>query len=308
MRESFLEAARRRVLLADGAMGTQLQAAGLPVGACGEAWNIEAPERVRSIQGRYREAGSDFVLTNTFGGNRLTLERHGRGADAAAFNRAAVRIAREAVGPQGWVAGDIGPFGGVLEPLGDADPDEVEQAFLEQARALVEEGVDVLVVETMTALEELELALRAAHRAAREVAPGGREAVGVVASMAFDRMPSGPPRTMMGVTPEAAAGKMMELGADVLACNCGTNLEPGDYLAILRGFAQVAPGALLMVQPNAGSPVREGGRIVYRESAERMAAGLAPLLDAGARIVGGCCGTTPEHIRAFRQTLDRLGA
>lgn len=305
MAESILSALQRRVLLADGAMGTQLQAAGLKSGQCGEAWNLERPEAVEAIQRRYRDAGSDMVLTNTFGGTRIGLARHGLADQVAAVNRAAVAVARRAVGPGGWVVGDLGPFGGLLEPLGDAEPEEVEEAFAEQARALLDAGADLLLIETQTAIEEVECAVRGAVRALRET--GLSERVPLAVSMAFDRTVNGPPRTMMGVDPTRAAERIVELGAGMLGCNCGTNLDLASYCRIVELLAAAAPGLPVIAQPNAGSPERVGDRIVYHEEPAAMAAGIGRLVDAGARIIGGCCGTTPEHIRLFGEELTRLG-
>ncbi|MDK2972314.1 MAG: 5-methyltetrahydrofolate--homocysteine methyltransferase [Candidatus Sumerlaeota bacterium] len=302
MPEPLLEAIKKRVLLCDGAMGTQLQQAGLKPGACGEAWNLDAPERVLEIQGRYREAGSDLILTNTFGGCRIPLARHGEAPRTREINIAAVGIVRQLVGDDGWVVGDIGPYGGMIEPYGDDEPEEVESAFYEQAAALLEGGADALMIETQTALEELECGVRAAKRA---IAEAGRS-VPLIGSMAFDRTVSGPPKTMMGVDPKRAAERMLEWELDIIACNCGTNLGLDRYVEILNIFAGVAPGVPLMVQPNAGSPEREAGRIVYRQPPEEMAQGIEALVRAGARIVGGCCGTTPEHIRLFRREIDRI--
>lgn len=286
---------RGTILLGDGAMGTQLQKEGLPPGACGELWNVEQPERVKAIQARYRDAGSDLILTNTFGGTRIRLDRHGVGDRTAEINRAAARLAREVMGPDKWVIGDIGPFGGILEPLGEADPDDVYAAFVEQARALVEGGVDAIIVETQTALDELELGIRAAREAGCAV---------VIASMAFDRMNDGSARTMMGVTPLQAAEAMIELGADILGCNCGTNLSIADHVRIVGEFRSITQRPI-MAQPNAGQPEMTPKGIVYHETAEKMAERVPDLVTAGVNIVGGCCGTTPSHIALFHQMLKR---
>ena len=283
-------------LLADGAMGTQLFLAGLEQGGCGEAWNLTHPERVLAIQRRYVDAGSDCLLTNTFGGCRITLARHGRAGDAAAINAAAAGIAREAFGGRpGYVIGDIGPFGGLLEPFGDARVADVREAFEEQARALVEAGVDAIIIETQTSLEELGLGLKAARDAGAPC---------VIGSMAYDVTRDGSTfRTMMGVDPERAAAFMQEHGADIVALNCGTGMD----MVRARDAAERYRRAVslpIMVQPNAGQPVLVEMRLVYDETPANMGSGVVPLVEAGARIVGGCCGSTPEHIREFRRTLD----
>ena len=295
-RPPLLEALRARVLLGDGAMGTEIQRAGLESGGCGEAWNLDHPERVLAIQKRYVEAGSELLLSHSFGACRIMLNRHGEGERTAEINRAAVAIAREAVGEAGYVLGDNGPIGGLMEPYGDIAPAEVERAFKEQARALVEGGADGIIVETQTAFEELALAIAAAQDAGAEV---------VIGSIAFDKMvEEDDVRTMMGISPEQAAEFMAEQGCHVAALNCGTYIDMAMAARIVARY-RAACGLPVMAQPNAGQPVLENMQVLYKETPEEMAAGLPALLAAGPRIVGGCCGSTPEHIRLFRATLDR---
>lgn len=292
----LLDALDARPLLSDGAMGTQLQQAGLPAGGCGEAWNLDAPERILAIQRRYVDAGSDCLTTNTFGACRIMLERHGEGDRVAAINRAAVAIAREAFGDHpGWVLGDIGPFGGLMEPYGEIVAARVAEAFAEQAVALVGAGADAIIVETQTALEELELGVAAARAAGAPC---------VIGSMAFDLNRDGDEvRTMMGVSPEAAALRMVELGVDIVALNCGTGVDMVKAAETVARYRSVTDRPV-MAQPNAGQPVLENLQVVYRQPPTEMAAGLEGLLAAGARIVGGCCGSTPEHIQRFREIFD----
>jgi len=292
----LIQAIRERVLLGDGAMGTQLQLAGLESGGCGEAWTLDHPDRIEAIQRAYVEAGSDCLLTCTFGASRIMLARHGEAGRTVAINRAAVAIARAAFdGRTGFVIGDMGPFGGLMEPYGEVAPAEVEAAFREQARALVEGGADAIIIETQTALEELEIAIAAAREAG---------APAVIGSIAFDRMLEGDDvRTMMGVSPEAAAEFMAERGVDILALNCGTGIDTAMAAAIVRRYRAVS-GLPVMAQPNAGQPVLENFAVCYKETPEEMARHLPELLDAGVSIVGGCCGSTPAHIRRFRQLLD----
>ena len=293
---TLLDALRERVLLGDGAMGTQVQNAGLESGGCGEAWNLDHPERVLMIQRRYVEAGSDVLLSHSFGACRIMLNRHGEGERTAEINRAAARIARQALGERGYVLGDIGPFGGLMEPYGDVAPADVERAFQEQARALVEGGADGIIIETQTALEELEIAIAAAKQAGAAV---------VIGSIAFDKMvDEDDVRTMMGISPERAAEFMAAHGCDVAALNCGTGIDMAIAARIVARY-RAACGLPVMVQPNAGQPVLENMKVVYKETPDEMAAGLPGLLAAGPRIVGACCGSTPEHIRRFRQTLDQ---
>jgi 5-methyltetrahydrofolate--homocysteine methyltransferase len=296
MTESLLDAIAARPLIGDGAMGTQLMLAGLEQGSCGEAWNLAHPEKVMAIQRRYAQAGSDCILTNTFGGSRIMLKRHGREADVIAINKAGVAIARDAFGERpGFVIGDIGPFGGLMEPYGEFTEAEVRDAFAEQAGALVEAGADAIIIETQTSLEELLLGIMAAREA---------HAACVIGSMAYDVTRDGSTfRTMMGVDPERAAAFMQEHGADIVALNCGTGMDMRRARDAVARYRQVS-ALPVMVQPNAGQPRLVDMKVVYDDTPENMAAGVVPLIEAGARIVGACCGSTPDHIRAFRQALD----
>lgn len=293
---SLLEAIKTRVLLSDGAMGTQLQRAGLEPGGCGEAWNLDHPDRVLAIQRGYVNAGSDILLTNTFGGCRIMLNRHEQGDRTAEINRAAVAVAREALGGRGFVLGDIGPFGGLMEPYGEIPRADVEAAFREQAKALIEGGADGIIIETQTALEELEIGIAAAHEAGAKV---------VIGSVAFDRMvDEDDVRTMMGVSPERAAEFMAEHGCHIAGLNCGTGVDMRFAADIVRRYIKTS-GLPVMAQPNAGQPVLVNMQVQYNETPEEMSVGLPGVLAAGARIVGGCCGSTPDHIRMFRKILDR---
>jgi 5-methyltetrahydrofolate--homocysteine methyltransferase len=276
-------------------MGTQLQRAGLEPGGCGDLWNLERPERVLDIQRRYVAAGSEIILTNTFGSNRFVLDRYDASDLVVSCNLAGAALARQAAGEQTWVLGDIGPFGGFVAPLGEHTPDDVHDAFVEQTRALLEGRVDGIMIETMTAVEEVALAIRAARSAGAPL---------VIASMAFDATRAGL-RTMMGTTPEQAAEAMLVAGADALGANCGTALKLSDFADIARRYRLVATDIVVMVEPNAGQPELVGEEIIYLESPEAMAAAIPRLVDAGVNIIGGCCGTTPEHIRAFRYELTK---
>lgn len=297
-RPPLLEAIKQRPLLADGAMGTQLMLAGLEQGNCGEEWNLAHPDRVLAIQRRYVEAGSDCLLTNTFGGSRIMLNRHGNADRAREINAAGVAIAREAfraAGREGYVIGDIGPFGGLMEPFGEFSEEQVREAFGEQAEALVEAGADAIIVETQTSLEELGIGLDAAKAAG---------AACVIGSMAYDVTLDGSTfRTMMGIDPERAAEFMVERGAHVVALNCGTGMDMPRAAEAVRRYRAVT-GLPVMAQPNAGQPKLIDMRVTYDETPEQMVRGVVPLLEAGARIIGGCCGSTPDHIHAFRVAMD----
>jgi 5-methyltetrahydrofolate--homocysteine methyltransferase len=296
VKKRLLDAIKERPLLGDGAMGTQLMLAGLEQGNCGEAWNITHPERVLGIQRRYVQAGSDCLLTNTFGGSRIMLNRHSHADDVVAVNAAAVRLARDAFGKrEGYVIGDIGPFGGLMEPYGDFTETQVLDAFREQATALVEAGADAIIIETQTSLEELALGIAAAREAGAEC---------VIGSMAYDVTLDGSTfRTMMGVDPERAAQFMQQHGADIVALNCGTGMDMERARQAVIRYLEVT-GLPIMAQPNAGQPKLVDMKVVYDEAPEQMVAGVVPLLEAGASIIGGCCGSTPDHIRAFRQAMD----
>jgi 5-methyltetrahydrofolate--homocysteine methyltransferase len=298
MKEKLLDAIRTRPLLGDGAMGTQLMLAGLEQGNCGEAWNLTHPERVLAIQRRYAEAGSDCILTNTFGGSRIMLGRHGHADKVVEINRAAVAIVREAFGDRaGYVIGDIGPFGGLLEPFGDFTEAQVREAFEEQAQALVEAGADAILIETQTSLEELTLGIQAAKQAG---------AVCIIGSMAYDVTLDGSTfRTMMGVGPERAAECMQEHGAHIVALNCGTGMDMERARQAVVRYKRVTE-LPVMAQPNAGQPKLAEMKVVYDETPEQMVKGVVPLLGAGVNILGACCGSSPDHIRAFRGAMDEF--
>lgn len=292
MSTSLRQSLRSQVLLADGAIGTELQHLGLEPGACAELWNVERPNDVYGVHRAYVAAGAQLITTNTFRANRFALEHYGLGSRVREFNLAAVALAGEAAGKAAWVMGSVGPFGGFLEPLGEATAAEVFAAFSEQCSALVEGGVAAIIVETMTATEELELAVRAAREAGASL---------VFASFAFDRIKGGY-ATMMGASPRAAAEAALRAGADVIGCNCGSHLTL-ESLAEIVGQMRSSCDVPLIAQPNAGQPEWDGTEIIYQQGAEEMAAGVPLLIAAGANIVGGCCGTTPGHIRCFARKL-----
>jgi 5-methyltetrahydrofolate--homocysteine methyltransferase len=298
MSKTIKQAIQERRLVCDGAMGTQLMLAGLEQGACGEAWNLTHPERVLAIQKRYADAGADCLITNTFGGNRLMLERHGHVNDLVAINQTAARIAREAFsGREGYVLGDIGPVGGVLEPYGDLLVADVRPALLEQAKTLVDGGVDAIIIETQTALEEMNLAIEVCKETGAPF---------IIASLAYDRSLDGSFfKTMMGVSPEQAAQFAQEKGADVIALNCGTGMDMLAAAQIIPLYRS-ASKLFTMAQPNAGLPVLENMKAVYKQSPEEMVQHLPDLLNTGVNIIGSCCGSTPDHTRAIRKVVDEF--
>jgi 5-methyltetrahydrofolate--homocysteine methyltransferase len=290
---ALLQELIRRPLLGDGATGTQLQAMGLAPGACGELWNTDQPERVRRVHQLYREAGADLLTTNTFGGTSFVLASHGAAARGRELNVAGARLAREIAGDRAWVLGDIGPFGGMLEPLGETPAEAVAAAFRDQAEALLEGGADAILVETMSDPAEAGLAVQAAKAAGAGL---------VFATYAFQKTAVGY-RTMMGTNAGAAVAAAIAAGADVVGANCGTELSLEDYERLTAELIAAAAGRPVIVQPNAGSPKLIDGQISYAESASQFAAAAPRLLRAGARLVGGCCGSTPAHIAAMAAIL-----
>jgi methionine synthase I (cobalamin-dependent) len=296
----------RDLFLLDGAMGTQLFARGVEPGRCQDRLNVEAPKMVAEIHRAYLDAGCDAVLTNTFGANRWALARHGCADQAFDINRAGARVARRAAGDERYVLGDIGPTGDFLEPLGGLKAEQVREMFAEQAQGLREGGVDGFVIETMTALDELSLAIEAARSTG--------DGLPVLASMSFDKGGAGsgspapnstmgvPFRTMMGVDVPTAASQMIALGVDAVGFNCGTaSLE--EYIELARAYVAVVQSSgrkvQLFAEPNAGRPELVDGQAVYRVGPEEFATACREIRAAGIPILGGCCGTSPEHIRAL---------
>jgi 5-methyltetrahydrofolate--homocysteine methyltransferase len=280
-------------------MGTQLMAAGAGVGACNDYLNIASPELVVGIHKRYFDAGSDCVITNSFGANRYSLKRHGYEEKVVDVNIAAGRVARQAAGEDRYVLGDIGPCGDFLEPLGGVKADELKQAFAEQSLALVEGGVDGFIVETMTAIEEMVIA----SEAIRSVCD-----LPVLCSLAYD--PAGEEfRTMMGLSPADAVASIVGDGVTAITAigfNCGT-LTMEQYVRLAEVYAGLIgdSGLLLLAEPNAGRPELSEGMAVYSLSPDDYAAAMSDIHRAGATILGGCCGTSPEYIAAVAGTLHR---
>jgi len=277
-------------LLTDGAWGTQLQARGLASGEFPDGWNLAHPEKVAEVAKAYVEAGSQVILTNTFGANRVRLaENEALARQVADINRKGVEISRQAAGGRAYVFASLGPCGKLIL-TGDIQPDEVRAAFEEQARALADAGPDALVIETMSDLSEAKLAL------------GAAKATGlpVVACMVFD---SGQhkDRTMMGTTPEQAAQALTEAGADVIGANCGQGIDA--FVAICQRL-HTATDRPIWIKPNAGQPQLEEGRPVYKTLPESFALLAPELVQAGASFLGGCCGTTPDFIKALKSKLQ----
>jgi 5-methyltetrahydrofolate--homocysteine methyltransferase len=278
-----------RVIVADGAMGTMLQAAGLPTGMSPESWLLENPDPVRDVHRAYVDAGADMILTCTFGGTRTRLKRAGLSERVAEVNRRAVEIAREAAVDESYVAGDIGPLGELLAPMGKTTYEQAVEIFAEQAAALAEAGVDVLYIETMSDLNEVRAAVVGAQRA--------RAGIPIFATLSFDRHG----RTNMGVSPEQAAEALLALGLDAFGANCGATLEMTE--GAVAKMHQTAPQVPLAVKPNAGKPYTVGRQVVYDATPQDMADYARRFVALGARVVGACCGSAPAHIQAIAQAV-----
>jgi 5-methyltetrahydrofolate--homocysteine methyltransferase len=275
-------------IVTDGAWGTQLQQRGLPVGACPDAWNLTQPGPVEAVARAYVEAGSRVILTNTFGANRFVLARHGLADQVAEINRAGVEISRRAAAGRAKVFASIGSSG-VMLMMGQVSAAELEAAFADQARAMAEAGADGIVVETMSDPAEAALAVSAAK------ATG----LPVVACMVFDSGVN-KDRTMMGATPEQAAEKLVAAGADGIGSNCGQGIA--GFVAIAQRL-HAATDRPVWIKANAGLPKVIDGQTVYMQSPAEFAGYVPQLIEAGAMFLGGCCGTSPEFIRAICETL-----
>jgi len=295
MKPNLLDVVNERVLVCDGAMGTQLFEAGLTPGACGELWNIDQPTVIQAVHQRYRDAGCDLITTNTFGGMRSQLERHGLAERVTEINKAAAEVARNVVGDDGWALGDIGPFGDFLEPIGEVSHAQLTEIFTAQARALHSGGVDAFIVETMSDVNEMAVAIKACKHVDASMP--------VLATYAFESRGSDDLRTMMGVTVEQAVTEATAAGADVVGANCGTSLGLDDYRALAAALVKFAGSTPVSLQPNAGSPRNVDESLVYDATPEDMAALANDLVAAGVRGVGGCCGTTPTILQAMAAAI-----
>jgi 5-methyltetrahydrofolate--homocysteine methyltransferase len=293
-RPTFTEAlATRPWLLADGATGTNYFQMGLVSGDAPEMWNLEHPERVRSLHRRFIEAGADIILTNTFGGNRHRLKLHNAQERVREINMAAVKNARaeaDAAGHPVYVGGSMGPTGEIFEPVGSMSHADGVKAFAEQAEALKEGGVDVLWIETMSSEEELRAAVEGASKAG----------LPIVTTMSFDT--NG--RTMMGITPKAFGALTATLATQPVAIGANCGVGASELVATVLGITAARPDAAVVAKGNCGIPQYLDGHIHYTGTPELMADYARIALDAGAKIIGGCCGTSPEHLAAMRKSLE----
>jgi len=285
------------VFLLDGAMGTQLMARKIEVGKCNDVLNIESPEIINEIQNSYSQAGSDAIITNTFGANKYALGRYGLADKVEELNKAGVEIARRAAGDEKYVLGDIGPSGDFLQPLGDLNPAELRDAFAVQAKSLLDAGADGFIIETMTAIEEAVIAVEAVKSVSADLP--------VFVSMAFDKAGEDF-RTMMGVDVDSAVSKIVPLGVDAIGFNCGKMIL-SDYVGLAERFVLAVKAfgkdVVILAEPNAGIPELIDDQAVYKVKGEEFAATAEKIHLAGVNILGGCCGTGPEHIEALAKKL-----
>jgi len=286
--------ASNTTIIADGAMGTMLFANGLMFGDPPEVWNLSKPDVVRRIHRGYLDSGSQILMSNTFGGNRMRLSLHGLQDRVAELNQTAAILLRneaDAAGGDALVAGDIGPSGAILAPTGTLAYDEAVDIFAEQAAALVAGGVDLIWIETMSDLNEI----KAAIEGVRRVSPG----IALITTMTFDTRG----HTMMGVSPEQAVASLSAWGADAIGGNCGNG--PDELVTVIERMRAVDQDAILVAKSNAGMPELVDMQAVYRSDPDTMAAAALAMRDAGASIIGGCCGSTPEHLQAIAARIAR---
>jgi 5-methyltetrahydrofolate--homocysteine methyltransferase len=280
------------IILADGAMGTMLFAAGLPQGELPQLWNLAHPDRVAAVHRQYLEAGSKLLLTNTFSANRFRMASHDMKASLSEINRAGAQILIwevQAAGGQALVAGDIGPSGKVLSPYGELTFEEAKAGFMEQAEALIRAGVNVIWIETMSDLEEV----RAAFEAAREISTE----IPIITTLSFDRKG----HTLMGVSPEQALKTLTSLGAAAVGGNCGNG--PDEIISVIEKMHEISLDTILVAKANAGIPKIVDGEPVYDATPADMAEYASQVRVLGAKIIGACCGSTPAHIQAMAEAL-----
>ena len=276
------------VLISDGAMGTFLQAKGMQPGECPEAWTVSHPDAVKSIAEAYIAAGSDIVETDSFGGTSYKLKEFGLGDKVAEYNKAAAKLAKEAMDGKGYVAASVGPTGQIVEDEGgNVTEQDLYNAFKDQFLALAEGGADAFCIETMSSVTEAVQAIKAAKENTN---------LPVICTFTFEPGARGF-RSMMGVDPTRAAEESVAAGADIIGANCGNGIA--NMIEITQAMRAAAPNTPILIHANAGMPVFEGGKTIFTETPEDMAARVKELVEAGANIIGGCCGTTPDHISAM---------
>jgi 5-methyltetrahydrofolate--homocysteine methyltransferase len=292
--KSLLEALQNgKILVSDGAWGTLLHKRGLQIGECPELWNVTHRSDVIAIAKSYIDAGADIILTNSFGGSPTKLRHYGLQDRCIELNEAAADISRSAAGNNHFVLGSIGPSG-VMLLMGEVSEDELYNDFCLQAEALKRGGVDAICIETMSDLDEARIAIEAARQST------GLE---IICTFTFDKTISGEYRTMMGVSPAEMVNKVKEAGASIIGSNCGNGLD--QMIDVVREIRMVDKTTPVLIHANAGRPVLKDGKTCFLETPEMMASKINELIQSGANIIGGCCGTTPEHIRALAKVVKR---
>jgi len=285
------------VLISDGAMGTFLYAKGLTAGECPESWCVSHPDAVKDIAAAYVAAGSDIVETNSFGGTAYKLGPYGFTDKVTEFNRAAAALAKAAIGQRGYVAASVGPTGHMVEDEGgDVNAQQLYEAFKEQVVALAAGGADAICVETMSSCAEAVQAIRAAKE---------NTGLPVICTFTFEPGIKGF-RTMMGVRPDRAAREAVKAGADIVGANCGNGIA--NMIEITKQMRAAVPDVPILIHANAGAPVVEDGKTIFKETPDYMASHVLELVAAGANIIGGCCGTNPDHIGAMARVLRSAAA
>ena len=273
-----------KILISDGAWGTLLQERGLKPGVCPESWNLINPDIVEKVAASYVAAGSEIIETNSFGASKFKLDHYGLADKAYEINKKAAEISRKAAGDSVIVLGSVGPTGIILM-MGEVSEDELYQAFKEQAMALEEGGADAICIETMTAIDEASIAIRAVKE---------NTDIEAICTMTFDKTVTGEFRTMMGVSPEQMVEELEKAGVDILGTNCGNGME--NMVPIVEAIRKIDKEIPILVHANAGLPHLHDGKNVFDETPEVTASYVHDLISAGVNIIGGCCGTTPEHI------------
>ncbi|MEJ2627418.1 MAG: homocysteine S-methyltransferase family protein [bacterium] len=284
---------KNKTLVSDGAWGTFLHQQGLKPGECPELWNITHRDKVLLIAKSYIEAGADIILTNSFGGHPIKLEHYGLQERTTEINEAAAAISREAAGIDQFVFGSMGPSGAMLM-MGEISEETLYKGFYTQAKALAKGGVDVICLETMSAIDEACLAIKAAKEATT---------LEIACTFTFEKTVQGTFRTMMGVSPADMVPAVKEAGASIIGANCGKGFDQMIY--IVREIRKMDSSTPILVHANAGNPVVKDGKTIFPETPQSMASKVNELINSGANIIGGCCGTTPEHIKAIAQEIKK---
>lgn len=291
--ENILERLNRGdIIVGDGAFGTMLMKRGLKEGDPPETVNLNAPQNLEEISSLYLEAGAEIITTNSFGASSLRLQHFSLEKDMARTNRLAVEAARKAVGDRAYVSGSVGPTAKLLKPFGDTDPEEIYDCFYNQINTLLSSGIDIIGIETMTDVSEAELAVKAARALSAEIP--------VIASVTFEKKNKGF-NTLMGTSIQQTVERLKKAGATIIGSNCGNGSE--NMLQIAQEFMQYSE-LPVAIQSNAGLPVQSDEGLIYPETPDFFAEKAAEMLKAGVQIIGGCCGTTPDHIRALRKMVD----